>query len=95
MFQISEKTYRHIPAGTLPIADHTWASMKPSKSSPRLTTRNRGINKPIQGMKQGVKTSLRPEKKEFLVNAPTMSGGEITEIMRGVLLDITTNTVHQ
>ena len=95
MFQIAETTCRLILMGTLPNADLTRVPVKTSKSNPRLALRNRGINWLITGMKQGVKTSLRPEKKEFLVNAPTMSGDKITEVTRGVLLDITTKTVHR
>ena len=95
MFKIIRMTRTIILVGTLPIADHPWVPKKPSKSNLRLAISNKGKNLLTQGMKQGVKTSLRHEKKEFLVNAPTMSEGEITEVMRGVLRDITTKTVHR
>ena len=95
MFKIIRMTRTIILVGTLPIADHFQVPKKPSKSSLRLAKRNKWRNFLIQGMKQGVKTSLRDEKREFLVNAPTMSEDGITEVTRDVLHDTTTKTVHR
>ena len=46
-------------------------------------------------MKQEVKTSLRHEKKEFSVNAPTGRGEETIREMRDALPADATRTAHR